>query len=670
MRIFGLTIGKPKIDDSAEKALSPVPIGGSWRNGWRVISEPDTGAWQRNMPERQADVLTYPTLYACISRIASDIGKLPFSLRERRTGGTWIETESPAYSPVLRKPNAYQTAAQFREQWMLAKLIHGNAYVLKRRDNRGVVIDLYVLDSERVMPMVSDSGAVYYQLQTDKLNTIPDDYPAQNLIIPASEIIHDRCMTIHHPLIGVPPISAASWPAVKNMKIMRNATEFFGNSSQPGGILTAPAGMSQKDLDAIEAYWNKTFSGQNSGRVGVIGADMKFTGFAMKSVDAQMIEHMRYSDEQICQPFGIPPFKIGIGSIPTAMGVDGINQLYYSDALQTHIEHMELLLDDGLRISPPLGVELDLEPLLRMDEAKRAEVAVKLTGGGIETPNEGRARFNHLPLDGGDTVYMQKQDIPLDQARLNTAVDANVPQLPQPEPESTKSIVVTPGNLANYLAGEEIPMEALKTLERDLTDAFECKMVALLARIDELESRLAAFKQPQDGEKGEKGMQGEKGDPGEKGERGSGISDLLIDRDGVLIATFDDGRTKSLGQIIGKDGRDGIDGKDGVGLDQFGVEYLPETHEVMLTVGSGERAKSVRYPAGGIQPAGYWRDGCKAIAGQAWTCGGSLWIAKHNTTAKPSTQSDDWQLAARAGKDGERGPRGGDPDNKPIKVSP
>lgn len=410
MKLFGLTITR-------EKAMSPV--GGAWRNAWRVITEPFSGAWQRNIEEKQGDLITYPTLYACISRIASDIGKLPFSLRQRNGNGVWVEVENAAYSPVLRKPNNFQTAAQFREYWALTKLTHGNAYILKRRDGRGVVAQLYVLDPSRVLPMVTDAGNVFYQLQTDSLNTLPEGYPADQLIVPASEIIHDRCMTVHHPLIGVPPLAAAHWPALKNMKIMRSATEFFANNAQPGGLLTAPAGMSEDDAKAVQEYWNNEFTADKSGRVAIIGADMKFTPFAMKSIDAQMVEQMRYSDEQICQPFGIPPFKVGIGSIPPGMGVDGLNQLYYADALQTHIEHMELLLDDGLSIARPLGVELDLEPLLRMDEGKRAEVAVKLVGGGVETPNEGRLRFNRAPLEGGDTVYMQQQDIPLEQARLN-----------------------------------------------------------------------------------------------------------------------------------------------------------------------------------------------------------------------------------------------------------
>ena len=352
MKFFGLTIGREK---RAPASLNTVS---GWRDGWRRILEPFTGAFQQNVEEKRGDLLTYPTLYACISRIASDIGKLPFNLMKTATNGvsSMAPTEQAAPYAVLKKPNNFQTQGQFREYWLIAKLTHGNMYGLKRRNQRGMVDDIYILDSCRVMPMVSDAGEVYYQLYTDPLNTLPDGYPAENLIVPASEIIHDRCMTLHHPLIGVPPLAAAHWPALKNMKIMRSATEFFANNAQPGGILTAPAGMSEADAKAVQDYWATNFSGSNAGKVAIVGADMKFTPFAMKSIDSQVVEQLRYSDEQICQPFGIPPFMVGIGTIPSGLGVDGVYQLYYQNALQTHIEHMEALLDDGLKVAAPLGV--------------------------------------------------------------------------------------------------------------------------------------------------------------------------------------------------------------------------------------------------------------------------------------------------------------------------
>lgn len=428
---------------SFAKALSPV-VAGPGKGGWTselTIHEPFTGAWQRNMEERHGTILTYPTVYACISRISQDIGKLPFLLKREDSNGIWnIEQNNTAYWPVLRKQNAYQTAQQFREYWQISRLVQGNTYVLKGRDERGVVNRLWILDPCLVQPMISESGDIFYQLNYSiGENLLPDKYPGTQLIVPQSEIIHDRINCFHHQLIGVPPLCAANWAAVKNLKILRDSTRFFTNGASPGGILTAPAGMSDEDSVRVSEFWNTSFKGTGAGKVAVIGADMQFTPLTFKSADNQLVEQMRYSDEQICQPFGIPPFKVGIGTVPAGSKVDELNQLYYADALQAPIEAMEALIDEGLGISRPLGVELDLEPLLRMDVGKQAEVETKLVGGRVKTPNEGRRPFGLAPLEGGDTVYMQQQDFPLAEAAKNTIQKAEPVQEPEPPAEPEES---------------------------------------------------------------------------------------------------------------------------------------------------------------------------------------------------------------------------------------
>lgn len=421
MKLFGLTIERSK------KSLAAVP-----QRGWfRIIGESFAGAWQKNIEISRFELVSYPTLYACIMRIASDIGKLPFCLKQQDSNGIWKEVTNPAYSPVLRKPNGYQTSQQFREQWQVSKLTQGNTYVLKRRDNRGIVVELYVLDPCRVQPYVTETGAVYYQLQTDRLNTLPEGYPADRLLVPATEIIHDRCICIHHPLIGVPPMCAAYWPAVKNLKILQSSAQFFGNSAQPGGILTAPAGMSDDDAKIVKDYWDQNYTGANAGKVAVVGADMKFTSFAMKGADSQLVEQMQYSDRQICQPFGIPPYIVGVGDIPAGLKVDDVMNTYFTLALQSPIEAMEYLLDEGLGVSKPLGIELEEEPLLRMDWTKQADFEAKLVGSKIKTPDEGRATFNLPPTAGGDTLWGQQQDYPLGMLADRKQWDPNM-QGPKP----------------------------------------------------------------------------------------------------------------------------------------------------------------------------------------------------------------------------------------------
>src|SRR5882672_270767 len=171
----------------------PVPAGG----GWVRIFESFTGAWQQNVVLDRETVLSYFAVYACITLIASDIAKLRVKLVEQDDDGIWSETSSPAYSPVLRKPNSYQNRIQFWESWMLSKLTRGNTYVLKQRDARNVVVGLFILDPDRTRVMISEDGSVFYSLSYSRLNRVAPD-----VLVPAREIIHDRFNCIYHPLVG------------------------------------------------------------------------------------------------------------------------------------------------------------------------------------------------------------------------------------------------------------------------------------------------------------------------------------------------------------------------------------------------------------------------------------------------------------------------------------
>lgn len=140
---------------------------------------------------------------------------------------------------------------------------------------------------------------------------------------------------------------------------------------------------------------------------------------------------------------------------------------------------------------------------------------------------------------------------------------------------------------------------------------------------------------------------------------GLGVAGAMIDRDGALQITLSNGEVKNLGPVVGR---------DGISLESFDLEYLPESHEVEIKARSGDRVKSVRYYAGGIRAAGYWRDGKSVKAGEAWSYGGNTWIAtKDGTTETPQAGAKDWYLAARRGKDAETVVRHIKPD-QPIKL--
>lgn len=374
------------------------------RRGWWPIFESFTGAWQKNIVVDKAAVTAYWAVFACATLIASDISKLPPRVMERRDG-IWRDT---LMRPVLRKPNRYQTRIEFFSTWVFSQLFHGNTYVLKQRNREGHVEAMYILDPCRVQVLVAPDGSVFYQLSSDNMSGLKED-----ITVPASEIIHDRMYTIHHPLVGVSPIYACGVAAMQGIAIQNNSESFFGNMSRPSGILVAPGNIDPEKAKAIGVAWNANYSGPNAGKVAVIGDGLKYEAMSMNATDSQLIEQLKMTAEMICACFHVPGYKIGVGQMPTVNNTAALNQQYYDQCLQYLIEKMELRLDEGLELDYPFECWFDLSGLLRMDPEARYKSHNEAIKGGWKSPNEARREEDLPDMEGGNTPYMQQQNYSL-----------------------------------------------------------------------------------------------------------------------------------------------------------------------------------------------------------------------------------------------------------------
>lgn len=448
MQFFGLSITK-----ATPASLGSVDGGRGW---WPVVRESFTGAWQKNVEVRAETVLANHAVFACQTLIASDIAKLRVKL-VRNEDGIWVEVTNPAYTPVLRKPNEYQTRIQFYESWVLSKLQSGNAYVLKERDGRGVVVRLHVLSHARVKPLVSPEGEVFYQLATDHLAGLQSE-----VTVPAREIIHDRFNCLFHPLIGLSPIYACGLAATQGLAIQNNSTRLFQQGARPGGVLTAPGNITAETAARLKAHWDENYTGQNAGKVAVLGDGLKFEAMAMNAVDGQVVEQLKWSGEVVCSTYHVPPYKIGIGAMPSYNNVQALNVEYYSQCLQSLIESIEVCLDEGLATGEQLGTEFDLDGLLRMDALAQVDVVAKKKG--IATLDEQRRDLNLKPQPGGDTIYLQQQDHSLAAIAARDAQlidDANSPAEPAAPPANDNPQEAARQARANLALFEKDLREAL-----------------------------------------------------------------------------------------------------------------------------------------------------------------------------------------------------------------
>lgn len=391
------------------KMLNAVPTagGGGWFN---LIREPFSGAWQSVIAvDAPKSILAFSPVFACVTRIAGDIAKLCVELVSEDDDDicTPVVSSSP-YWQVLRKPNHFQNRIQFFLCWIISKLLHGNVYALKQRDLRGIVTALYILDPQRVTPLVTDSGDVYYQINADSLAGVE-----KQITIPAREIIHDIMFPLWHPLVGVSPIYACGLSATMGNRIQANSTRFFQNMSRPSGILTAPQKIDDETAKEYKARWQENYGGNNVGHVAVLGSGLKYEGVGTIAPDqAQLIEQLKWTAEDVARTFGMPLYKIG-GPLPVGSTIAALDQAYYDDCLQFLIESCELCLDEGLELPAGYHTEFDLEGLLRMDQGAQYDALEKGIRGSWMAPNEARRKRNLQPVEGGDSPMAQMQNFSL-----------------------------------------------------------------------------------------------------------------------------------------------------------------------------------------------------------------------------------------------------------------
>lgn len=407
MRAFGFEL------QLSRKAALPAAIPEATYAGrmWRTVYESFAGAFQRNIElGTPRELLTNSSVFSIITGIASDIAKLGVCLIEQDKDGVFVEVErNSPFRPFLRRPNHYQTWYKFAEQWIISKLLWGNVYVLKVRDTRGVVIKGYILDASRVLPLVTETGDVYYQLGRDPLSGIVEN----TITVPAREIFHDSMCSLWHPLVGVSPLYACALSATMGNKIALNSVKFFDNMSRPSGILTAPGTIQDETAQRLKRYWEENYTAENIGRLAVLGDGLKYDPMTIPPQEAQLIDQLKWTGIDVANSFHYPLYKLG-GQVPQGSSTEAQNITYYTDCLQPLIESMEAVLDYGMALPNGMETQLDIDNLMRMDTASLIKSEADAIKAAIKAPNESRKRLNLTPVKGGNSPLSQQQNFSLE----------------------------------------------------------------------------------------------------------------------------------------------------------------------------------------------------------------------------------------------------------------
>lgn len=363
--------------------------------------------------------LGHAATFACVNLIAGTAASLSPAVYRKGEDGVAVEDPThPLHWLLKLDPNYDQDDYEFWEYLFASLELQGNAYAEKVVNNSGRVVALVPVSPVGMAVRRAASGAIEYEWVSD----------GQRKVRSQDKMLHVRGFG-GNGLKGSSTLSVCSRAFVTATATEEGAAKLFANGARPSGVLSAgEVRLTREQRDELEGKLQEKFVGaMNQGRPMLLDGGLKWEALSIDPADAQMLESRKFSGEEICRIFGVPPGMVGYGDKASNWGtgkeVDVLG--FEKFTLRKRLRRFERALTKQLltRTERQAGahIKFNIDGLLRGDSAGRAQFYQIMVRLGLMTRNEARRLENLPPIEGGDVAMVQMQDVPLSDAISGSA---------------------------------------------------------------------------------------------------------------------------------------------------------------------------------------------------------------------------------------------------------
>lgn len=367
--------------------------------------------------------LELATVWACMDIVSKSLSSCTWNVYEPVPGTkrrTLLDQDMRAWL-LNTRPNPEMTGIGFREALFLQALASGNSYAEIVTDAAGRVAELWPLDGARVRPNRSEDGSLVYDYSQPSGETVR---------LPQSRVFHLRGPGLNG-LMGENIVARAARSLAVAAAQERFSADFFGRGAQLAGVLEIPTKVGAPQHELLRKEWAETHSGggKNAFKPLILEGGMQFKPVSIEPGKASLVDDKKFSVEEICRWFGVPPHKVQHLEHATFSNIEHSSIEFVRDSLRPW-ERRICQEADAKLFSQTRGpwryTEIDLSPLTRGDAQSRAQAQASWRQNGIMTANEIRAQEGLDDVgDAGDVLLVQQN-----MTRLDTlgAAPASQPQ--------------------------------------------------------------------------------------------------------------------------------------------------------------------------------------------------------------------------------------------------
>jgi len=288
--------------------------------------------------------------------------------------------------------------------------LHGNAFAEMEKRADGFIVSLTPVRPDIVSVSRLGTGELEYRWSSDGVQSV----------VPQENMLHIRGFG-GGPLGGLSPLAVCRRSFGAAIDTDQAAAAMFRNGIRPSGVMTTDESLAPDvRLKAEELLTEKFVGARNLGKPMLLDRGVKWTQLSINPEDAQMLESRQFSVEDICRIFEVDPHLVGHTAGNTQLGSSISDQTLslLKFKMRKRLKRIEGALEKQLltRADRRAGVtiEFNVEGFLRADSAGRAQYYDIMKQ--FMTKNEIRALEGLGPVEGGDVLMAQMQDVPLARA--------------------------------------------------------------------------------------------------------------------------------------------------------------------------------------------------------------------------------------------------------------
>lgn len=365
-----------------------------------------------------------PVAKACIDKIASSVASVEIAVY-REQGGKLTRLEKHPLQGLIDNPNPMQSTKELIGDLTRYRLIAGNAYMFGvglEPTSNAPPRELYLFRPDLVQ-VKTGNGFMPTAYEYTKSQGQKELYPV-NAINGFSAVLHFKHFNPTDSFLGLSPMVSGAYSIDQHNNAAIWNQALLQNSARPSGALVvqqadgSAQSLSEDQYQRLRKQIDQQFSGgQNAGRPMLLEGGLDWREMSLSPKDMDFIEAKHSAAREIAMNYGVPPQLIGLPDAQTFSNYEQARESFWTETvlpmLGDTLDRMNRWLSNVYGPDVYLWYEADTIPAL---ESMRAARSKRLNEDRTLTLNEKREAMGMEAIKGGDTLFVDSNQIPLDLA--------------------------------------------------------------------------------------------------------------------------------------------------------------------------------------------------------------------------------------------------------------